>query len=52
MAKRMKRNRFDFNDFLDQMRMMKKMGSMSDLLGMIPGMGAEAQESCPSTTAR
>jgi signal recognition particle subunit SRP54 len=37
----MQKNRFDFNDFLDQMKMMKKMGSMSDLLGMIPGMGAK-----------
>jgi signal recognition particle subunit SRP54 len=41
IAKRMQRNKFDFNDFLDQMKMMKKMGSMSDLLGMIPGMGAK-----------
>ena len=41
LAKRMQRNRFDFNDFLEQMKMMKKMGSMSDLLGMIPGMGAK-----------
>ena len=41
LAKRMQRNKFDFNDFLDQMMMMMKMGSMSDLLGMIPGMGAK-----------
>ena len=44
LAKRMKRNKFDFNDFLDQMRMMKKMGSMTDLLGMIPGMGSKLKD--------
>lgn len=30
---------FDFNDFLKQMRLMKKMGSFGSLLKMIPGMG-------------
>lgn len=39
MAERMKKNAFDFNDFLAQMRMMNKMGGMSSLMGMIPGMG-------------
>lgn len=29
---------FDFNDFLKQTRMVAKMGSMSKILGMIPGM--------------
>ena len=31
--------KFDFNDFLKQMRMVKKMGSFKGMLGMIPGMG-------------
>ena len=30
---------FDFNDFLDQMHQLQKMGNFGDLLGMIPGMG-------------
>ncbi len=38
MAERFKRADFDFNDFLSQMRMMKKMGGLSSLLGMLPGM--------------
>lgn len=39
MAERMKGANFDFNDFLAQMRMMKRMGGMQSLLGLIPGMG-------------
>lgn len=39
MAERIKRADFDFDDFLSQMRMMKRMGGMQSLLGMIPGMG-------------
>ncbi len=41
MAKRLQKAQFDFNDFLSQMKMMKKMGGMQDLLGMIPGMGKQ-----------
>ena len=33
-----RRNQFDFNDFLGQLNQIKKMGSMKDLMGMIPGM--------------
>jgi signal recognition particle subunit SRP54 len=39
MAERLKRADFDFTDFLSQMRMMKRMGGLTSLLGMIPGMG-------------
>jgi len=39
MAARMKKNKFDFNDFLSQMRMMNKMGGMQSIIGMVPGMG-------------
>ncbi len=39
MAERLKRASFDFDDFLAQMRMMKRMGGMQSLIGMIPGMG-------------
>ncbi len=30
---------FDFNDYLESMRQMKKLGSISDILGMLPGIG-------------
>lgn len=39
MADKMKKASFDFNDFLAQMRMMNKMGGMTSILGMMPGMG-------------
>ena len=39
MAERLKRADLDFNDFLSQMRMMKRMGGLSSLIGMLPGMG-------------
>ncbi len=39
MAQRMMQGQFDFNDLLDQMRKMKKMGGISSMLGMLPGMG-------------
>jgi signal recognition particle subunit SRP54 len=41
MAQKLKKAQFDFNDFLSQMKMMKKMGSLQDMLGMIPGMGKQ-----------
>ena len=41
MAEKLKKAQFDFNDFLDQMKMMKKMGGLQDMLGMIPGMGKQ-----------
>jgi signal recognition particle subunit SRP54 len=39
IEKRIKQNKFDFNDFLGQMQQIKKMGDLKSLLGMIPGMG-------------
>jgi signal recognition particle subunit SRP54 len=38
LQKKIYKNKFDFNDFLGQIQQIKKMGSMKDLLGMIPGM--------------
>jgi len=43
MAERMKKNKFDFEDFLAQMRMMNRMGGMQSLMGMIPGMKDKLQ---------
>jgi signal recognition particle subunit SRP54 len=40
MTKKIKKGQFNFNDFLEQMESMKKMGSMKSIMGMIPGMGA------------
>jgi signal recognition particle subunit SRP54 len=36
---KIRKNQFDFNDFLSQLAQIKKMGNVKDLLGMIPGMG-------------
>lgn len=41
LEKKIKKAEFDFNDFLDQMQQVKKMGGITDLLGMIPGMGKQ-----------
>lgn len=38
ISKKIAKNQFDFNDFLNQLNQIKKMGSMKDLMGMIPGM--------------
>lgn len=39
LEKRIRKNQFDFNDFLSQLNQIRKMGNLKDLLGMIPGMG-------------
>jgi len=38
-AQKIKKNNFTIEDFLKQMQMMKKMGGMESILGMLPGMG-------------
>lgn len=42
MAGRMKKGKFDFEDYLESMNQMKKMGGLSAILGMMPGMGGKA----------
>ena len=37
--KKIATNKFGFDDFLEQIQQIKKMGSMKDLMGMIPGVG-------------
>lgn len=49
LHKKIRRNQFDFNDFLAQLNQIRRMGSIKDLVGMIPGMnkalkGAEIDE--------
>ena len=39
LQKKIAKNKFDFNDFLKQIKQIKRMGNMKDLLGMIPGAG-------------
>lgn len=39
LEQKFKKNEFSFDDFLSQLKMIKKMGSFSSILGMIPGMG-------------
>ncbi len=39
VQKKIATNNFDFDDFLGQIKQIKKMGNMKDLMGMIPGMG-------------
>jgi signal recognition particle subunit SRP54 len=39
LQKKIARNEFNFEDYLEQIQQIKKMGSMKDLMGMIPGMG-------------
>lgn len=39
MTQKMKKAQFDFNDYLTSMEQMKKMGGLSSVLGMMPGIG-------------
>ncbi|MGB9697642.1 MAG: signal recognition particle protein [Ignavibacteria bacterium] len=39
LQEKLRKNKFDFNDLLAQLRQVKKMGSISNLASMIPGMG-------------
>ncbi len=41
LERKMRRAEFDLGDFLDQLRQIRKMGPLQNLLGMIPGMGAQ-----------
>ncbi len=38
LEKKIKKNKFDFNDFLGQLNQIRKMGDLKSLMGMIPGM--------------
>ncbi len=39
LEKKIRKNQFDFQDFLDQLQQIKKMGNLKDLMAMIPGVG-------------
>jgi signal recognition particle subunit SRP54 len=44
LEKKIRKSTFSLQDFLDQLRQIKNMGSLSDLLSMIPGMGAQIKD--------
>jgi len=44
LTKKIAANKFDFNDFIQQIQQIKKMGNMKDLLGMIPGIGKAVKD--------
>lgn len=44
MEKRMRKGQFDFEDFLNAMQQMRKLGPLQQILGMIPGMGQLARD--------
>ncbi len=39
LSKKIRKNQFNYEDFLAQLQQIKKMGNIKDLMGMIPGMG-------------
>ena len=41
LSKKIKKAEFDFNDYLDQIHQMKKMGGLQQIMQMMPGMGAQ-----------
>jgi signal recognition particle subunit SRP54 len=43
LEKKIRKNQFDFEDFMQQIQQIKKMGNMKDLLGMIPGLGKQVK---------
>jgi len=44
LTKKIATNKFDFNDFIQQIQQIKKMGKLKDLLGMIPGIGKAVKD--------
>ena len=44
LEKKLRKNKFDLNDLLDQFDQMKKMGSIKDLLKMLPGVGKKVDD--------
>ena len=44
MAGRMKKGKFDFEDYLESMKQMRNMGGLSSILGMLPGLGIKGTD--------
>jgi signal recognition particle subunit SRP54 len=52
LQKKLQKNEFTFEDFLGQLKMIKKMGSMSSIMGMIPGFDKIAKQVNPEDAER
>ena len=39
LEKKIRKNQFDFQDFIDQLQQIKRMGNLKDIMGMLPGVG-------------
>ena len=44
LEKKIRKNKFDFDDFMGQIQQIKKMGNLKDLAGMIPGVGKQIKD--------
>ncbi|MDI9625490.1 MAG: signal recognition particle protein [Bacteroidota bacterium] len=44
LQKKIAKNQFDFNDFINQIQQIKKMGNLKDLASMIPGVGKQIKD--------
>lgn len=44
LEKKIRKNQFDFNDFMNQIQQIKKMGNLKDLASMIPGVGSKIKD--------
>lgn len=44
LEEKLRKNKFDLEDLLDQMEQVRKMGSMKDILGMLPGVGKKLKD--------
>ena len=44
LEKKIRKNKFDFDDFMGQIQQIKKMGNLKDLASMIPGMGKQIKD--------
>lgn len=44
LEEKLKKNKFDLNDLLDQFRQIRKMGSIKDMLAMLPGVGKKIND--------
>jgi len=57
LERKLRENRFDLNDFLDQLQQMRRMGPLDQILGMIPngkdeGRSSRRKTACPARSAR
>src|SRR5699024_2367299 len=44
LEKKLRKNKFDLNDLLDQLQQVRKLGSMKDILSMLPGVGNKLKD--------